>query len=78
MTCGGQLEFACLRFTGMIEAEIVPELALRCCTWELFLGMPIYQTIEILKRFEGIITNIDVWYSEKVEYFTIFTSLVAL
>ncbi|KAL5964498.1 hypothetical protein TSMEX_007737 [Taenia solium] len=49
----------------MIEAEIVPELALRCTTWELFLGMPIHQAIEIFKRLEGIITNIGVWYSEK-------------
>ncbi|EUB60323.1 hypothetical protein EGR_04881 [Echinococcus granulosus] len=29
---------------NMIEAEIVPELALRCSTWELFLGMPIHQS----------------------------------
>ncbi|VDK38304.1 unnamed protein product [Taenia asiatica] len=49
----------------MIEAEIVPEIALRCGTWELFLGMPIHQAIEIFKRLEGVITNIDVWYSEK-------------
>ncbi|VDM23524.1 unnamed protein product [Hydatigera taeniaeformis] len=46
-------------------AEIVPELALRCSAWELSLGMPIHQAIEIFKRLEGIITNIDVWYSEK-------------
>nr|CDS21414.1 hypothetical protein EgrG_000182500 [Echinococcus granulosus] len=50
---------------NMIEAEIVPELALRCSTWELFLGMPIHQVIEIFKRLEGIISNVDVWYSEK-------------
>ncbi|VUZ52433.1 unnamed protein product [Hymenolepis diminuta] len=49
----------------MIEAEIVPELALRSITWELFLGMPIHQVIEIFKRLEGTISSVDLWYSEK-------------
>ncbi|VDN97277.1 unnamed protein product [Rodentolepis nana] len=49
----------------MIEAEIVPEHALRSITWELFLGMPIHQVIEIFKRLEGTISSVDLWYSEK-------------
>ncbi|KAM7534038.1 hypothetical protein Aperf_G00000109924 [Anoplocephala perfoliata] len=49
----------------MFEAEIVPELALRSVTWELFLGTPIQQAIEIFKRLEDTISSVDLWYSEK-------------
>uniref|UniRef100_A0A5K3EQ46 UPF0183 protein CG7083 n=1 Tax=Mesocestoides corti TaxID=53468 RepID=A0A5K3EQ46_MESCO len=48
----------------MIDAEILPELALRCNAWELFLGMPIQQAFEIFKKCDAYISNIDFWYSE--------------
>ncbi|VDL99514.1 unnamed protein product [Schistocephalus solidus] len=51
----------------MLDLEVVPELALRCRDWELVLGMPLQQAIEIIRKQDSTITNVDFWHSDKYQ-----------
>uniref|UniRef100_A0A0V0JB53 Uncharacterized protein n=1 Tax=Schistocephalus solidus TaxID=70667 RepID=A0A0V0JB53_SCHSO len=52
----------------MLDLEVVPELALRCRDWELVLGMPLQQAIEIIRKQDSTITNVDFWHSDKFPF----------
>ncbi|CAH8586025.1 unnamed protein product [Schistosoma mattheei] len=49
----------------MLDVEVVPELGIRHKLWEFVLGMPIQQMIDILRKQDHTIKNVDFWYSDK-------------
>ncbi|CAH8624520.1 hypothetical protein MS3_00008400 [Schistosoma haematobium] len=49
----------------MLDIEVVPELGIRHKLWEFVLGMPIQQMIDILRKQDHTIKNVDFWYSDK-------------
>ncbi|CAH8631894.1 unnamed protein product [Schistosoma haematobium] len=49
----------------MLDIEVVPELGIRHKLWEFVLGIPIQQMIDILRKQDHTIKNVDFWYSDK-------------
>ncbi|CAH8617480.1 unnamed protein product [Heterobilharzia americana] len=49
----------------MLDVEVVPELGIRHKLWEFVLGMPIQQMIDILRKQDHTIKNVDFWYNDK-------------
>nr|CAH8873306.1 unnamed protein product [Trichobilharzia regenti] len=49
----------------MLDVEVVPELGIRHKLWEFVLGMPIQQMIDILRKQDYNIKNVDFWYNDK-------------
>eukprot|EP00731_Ephydatia_muelleri_P023427 Em0015g1010a len=49
----------------MLDLEVIPERALGGAQWELVLGMPLIQALEILKRQSDVIRKVHITYSEQ-------------
>uniref|UniRef100_A0A0L8FFC5 Uncharacterized protein n=1 Tax=Octopus bimaculoides TaxID=37653 RepID=A0A0L8FFC5_OCTBM len=47
----------------MLDLEVVPERSLGNEQWEFILGMPFYQTVNILKRQDRVIKAVQIRYS---------------
>lgn len=54
-----------LETTKMLDLEVIPERALGGAQWELVLGMPLIQALEILKRQSDVIRKVHITYSEQ-------------
>ncbi|KAL5477986.1 hypothetical protein EMCRGX_G024858 [Ephydatia muelleri] len=54
-----------LETAKMLDLEVIPERALGGAQWELVLGMPLIQALEILKRQSDVIRKVHITYSEQ-------------